>query len=251
MALALMTSVGDRSTIGPASGTSFGGGVAVVAGAGGPRGAGALIVRLGVTGWQALLNRARLFALSHEARSRLNTALATGNFVGAAIGSAAATTLWSAGGWTAVTSTGTALCCFVLGWDVAVRSWSTPPRRRTLRRTLVEAFDLWTGRYIGSMAAEVAVLIETNPALLGSSVTAYPQRFVEMVANALAEVLPAGCEGTAGDMARTLRSTAAGIKYEVATRSEFVTRMTIAIDLFLPALSGCARDIDASGSRES
>ncbi|MBG6067580.1 MFS transporter [Micromonospora ureilytica] len=63
---------------------------------------------------QALLNRARLFALSHEARSRLNTALATGNFVGAAIGSAAATVLWSAGGWTAVTVAGTALCCFAL-----------------------------------------------------------------------------------------------------------------------------------------
>ena len=63
---------------------------------------------------QALLNRSRLFALSHEARSRLNTALATGNFIGAAIGSAAATMLWSAGGWTAVTITGTALCCFAL-----------------------------------------------------------------------------------------------------------------------------------------
>ena len=63
---------------------------------------------------QALLNRARLFALSHEARSRLNTALATGNFIGAAIGSAAATVLWSAGGWTAVTITGTALCCLAL-----------------------------------------------------------------------------------------------------------------------------------------
>ncbi|SCE64661.1 Predicted arabinose efflux permease, MFS family [Micromonospora saelicesensis] len=63
---------------------------------------------------QALLNRARLFALSHEARSRLNTALAAVNFVGAAIGSAAATVLWSAGGWTAVTIAGTALCCFAL-----------------------------------------------------------------------------------------------------------------------------------------
>ncbi|WP_258400710.1 MFS transporter [Micromonospora saelicesensis] len=63
---------------------------------------------------QALLNRARLFALSHEARSRLNTALATGNFVGAAVGSAAATAIWSAGGWTAVTIAGTALCCFAL-----------------------------------------------------------------------------------------------------------------------------------------
>ncbi|MGC5287562.1 MFS transporter [Micromonospora sp. DT231] len=63
---------------------------------------------------QALLNRARLFALSPEARSRLNTALATGNFIGGAIGSAAATMLWSAGGWAAVTITGAALCCFAL-----------------------------------------------------------------------------------------------------------------------------------------
>ncbi|MDW5324348.1 MFS transporter [Plantactinospora sp. KLBMP9567] len=63
---------------------------------------------------QALLNRARLFALSHEARSRLNTALGTGNFIGAAIGSAAATALWSAGGWTAVTIAGAALCCCAL-----------------------------------------------------------------------------------------------------------------------------------------
>ncbi|MGQ5262437.1 MFS transporter [Micromonospora sp. ZYX-F-536] len=63
---------------------------------------------------QALLNRARLFALSDEARSRLNTALGTANFVGGAVGSAAATTLWSAGGWTAVTMAGTALCCFAL-----------------------------------------------------------------------------------------------------------------------------------------
>ncbi|MBM7489537.1 putative MFS family arabinose efflux permease [Micromonospora luteifusca] len=63
---------------------------------------------------QALLNRARLFALSHEARSRLNTALATSNFIGGAFGSAAATTLWSAGGWAAVTITGAALCFFAL-----------------------------------------------------------------------------------------------------------------------------------------
>jgi predicted MFS family arabinose efflux permease len=63
---------------------------------------------------QALLNRARLFAVSHEARSRLNTALGTSNFIGGAIGSAAATALWSAGGWTAVTIAGAALCCFAL-----------------------------------------------------------------------------------------------------------------------------------------
>lgn len=65
---------------------------------------------------QAVLSRAWLFALSDEACSRLSMAPTAGDF----IGSAAATTLWSAGGWTAVTISATALCCFALTlghWD--------------------------------------------------------------------------------------------------------------------------------------
>jgi len=67
---------------------------------------------------QALLNRVRMFAVSGEARSRLNTALGTGNFIGGAIGSAAATALWSAGGWTAVATAGAVLC------GVAIIVWA-------------------------------------------------------------------------------------------------------------------------------
>jgi AcrR family transcriptional regulator len=119
---------------------------------------------------------------------------------------------------------------------------------RSLRDRLIEAFDLWTGRYIGSMATEVAVLVDTNPALLGSVVTTYPQRFTEILTNALTETLPARHKGMAEDMARTLQSTAAGIKYEVATRAEFVARMTIAIDLFLPALKANGRNAAAGNS---
>jgi hypothetical protein len=43
-----------------------------------------------------------------------DSALAGGSFLAAAVGSTAATTLWSAGGWNAVTFTGAALCCFAL-----------------------------------------------------------------------------------------------------------------------------------------
>jgi predicted MFS family arabinose efflux permease len=62
----------------------------------------------------AILNQTRLFALSHEARSRLNTAYVSGLFLGGAAGSAAATVLWSLGGWTAVTVTGMALSALAL-----------------------------------------------------------------------------------------------------------------------------------------
>jgi predicted MFS family arabinose efflux permease len=68
----------------------------------------------------SILNQARAFAVSHEHRSRVNTAVVTGNFVGGVSGSAMAPVLWSAGGWTAVTTTcailsGTALLVWALG----------------------------------------------------------------------------------------------------------------------------------------
>jgi predicted MFS family arabinose efflux permease len=71
---------------------------------------------------QAILNQTRLFAVSHEARSRLNTVFVTGNFLGGAVGSAAATLLWTAGGWTAIATAGAVLCCFALGvWALGRR----------------------------------------------------------------------------------------------------------------------------------
>ncbi|MBQ1021946.1 TetR/AcrR family transcriptional regulator [Micromonospora sp. D93] len=127
--------------------------------------------------------------------------------------------------------------------DLAAAARVLEDTERPLRDRLVEAFDLWTGRYIGAMATEFAVLIDSNPDLLGPIVRAYPQRFVAMITNALADALPAPRTGMAEDMARTLHSTAAGIKHEVATRAEFGQRMTIAIDLFVPVL------VDGSASR--
>lgn len=49
-----------------------------------------------------VLGQTRLFALPGSARSRLNTAIVVGNFLGGAIGSALAGPLWEIGGWTAI-----------------------------------------------------------------------------------------------------------------------------------------------------
>jgi predicted MFS family arabinose efflux permease len=69
-----------------------------------------------------ILNQLRVFAVSHEARSRLNTAYVTSNFIGGAIGSAAATVLWSTGGWTAVSVAGIVLSAVALAlWAVGRR----------------------------------------------------------------------------------------------------------------------------------
>ncbi|HEY0937596.1 MAG TPA: MFS transporter [Trebonia sp.] len=76
-----------------------------------------------------ILNATRLFAVAGGARSRVNTAMVVSNFVAGAIGSAAAGLLWSAGGWTAVTSTGVIFAAFGLGvWLLGRRGPLVLPR---------------------------------------------------------------------------------------------------------------------------
>ncbi|WP_328737814.1 MFS transporter [Streptomyces bobili] len=69
-----------------------------------------------------ILNQTRLFAVSPQARSRLNTAFVTCNFIGGAAGSAAASALWPVVGWTAVSLTGAGLGCIgLLMWALGRR----------------------------------------------------------------------------------------------------------------------------------
>ena len=76
-----------------------------------------------------ILNQARLFALVPRGPQPAEHRLRHGNFIGGAIGSAAASVLWSAGGWTAVTLAGAALCRFALAvWAAGRRSALVLPR---------------------------------------------------------------------------------------------------------------------------
>lgn len=69
-----------------------------------------------------ILNQTRVFAIAPDARSRLNTAFVTSNFLGGAAGSGLATVLWSAGGWTAVSLAGVILSVLALiVWTIGRR----------------------------------------------------------------------------------------------------------------------------------
>ena len=65
-----------------------------------------------------ILNQTRLFDVDPAARSRLNTAFVTNNFLWGAAGSAAASLLWTAGGWTAICLAG------ALGGAAALLVWA-------------------------------------------------------------------------------------------------------------------------------
>jgi AcrR family transcriptional regulator len=103
---------------------------------------------------------------------------------------------------------------------------------RPLRDRLIEAFDHWSGRYVGPLSEEIGVLIDANPELLGTMPVEYPNRFLAIVTDALSATPPAPTHIPPGDVARTLLSTAIGIKHDAQTREEFRTRMTTAIDLY-------------------
>jgi AcrR family transcriptional regulator len=115
--------------------------------------------------------------------------------------------------------------------DLAAAEKALAGTARPLRDRLIEAFDSWTGRYIGVIAQDVATLIETNPELLGPVVTDYPRRFAAL----LIAAVTSGNAGRPDDVARTLLSTSIGIKHEVSTRDEFIARLAVAVDLFMPA----------------
>jgi len=119
-----------------------------------------------------------------------------------------------------------------LNGDVAAAERTLTDTARPLRDRLIDAFDQWTGRYVGPLTTDVALLIETNPDLLGPLVTDYPKRFATLVTDAMA----AERGRLARDVAQTLLSTAYGIKHDTSTREEFRARITIAIDLLLVAL---------------
>ncbi|WP_372351623.1 MFS transporter [Streptomyces sp. KL116D] len=72
-------------------------------------------------GQQAVLNSSQtvLYALRPEARSRINSAFMTSFFLGGALGSALASVVWAAAGWTGVSTLGAALAAGAL----AVWTW--------------------------------------------------------------------------------------------------------------------------------
>lgn len=104
---------------------------------------------------------------------------------------------------------------------------------RPLRDRLLDSFDRWAGRYIGPMVKDIAVVIDENPDLLGDLVEVAPQRFAELVTNAIASQATASDRGLAVALARTMISTAIGIKYQVNDRADYRERLAQAIDLLL------------------
>ncbi len=105
---------------------------------------------------------------------------------------------------------------------------------RALPERLLDAFDRWTGRYLGPMTRHVTAVIEDNPDLLGSITESAPVRFAELITRAIAAEAGPEHQQRALAVAQTLISTSIGIKHQAGDRPTYLHRLEIAIGLLLP-----------------
>ncbi len=104
---------------------------------------------------------------------------------------------------------------------------------RPLRDRLLDAFDQWTGRYIGAMSHEVNSMAGEYADMLGPTIADYPRRFAALLSAALAQSPDTAQAARSAAIAQTLISTSIGIKHEVTTRDAFLERLATAIDLIV------------------
>jgi len=97
---------------------------------------------------------------------------------------------------------------------------------------LLDAFQQWTGRYLGALA-DISVVIEDNPALLGPVVDEAPRRFATLVTEAVAAGPPGAGPARAEAVAQTLISTSVGLKHQVDDPGTYRERLAVAIRLVL------------------
>jgi AcrR family transcriptional regulator len=120
-----------------------------------------------------------------------------------------------------------------LDTSLAAASEALADATRPLRDRLLNAFDHWSGRYIGAMSREANSMAGEYADMLGPAVAEYPRRFAAILSAALAESPDAAQPARSAAVAQTLISTSVGIKHEVTTREAFLERLATAIDLIV------------------
>ena len=106
-------------------------------------------------------------------------------------------------------------------------------RARPLPERLVEAFDIWTGRYLNTTGGELSAVAEAHRDLLGPAVLDSPRRFHALITDAIVRARAPQDRPTSEAIARTLVSTATGLKHQATSREAFRVGLDTAVALLL------------------
>lgn len=106
-------------------------------------------------------------------------------------------------------------------------------RARPLPDRLLDAFDIWTGRYLGAVGGELSGVAEANRDLLGTEVLDARDRFHALVTDAIVSTREPQDRELSEAVARTLVSAAIGLKYQTTSRDTFREHLGTAVALLL------------------
>lgn len=104
---------------------------------------------------------------------------------------------------------------------------------RPLPERLLDAFDAWTGRYLGAVGGELSAVVEAHRDVMGAAALDAPHRFRSLVLDALLSAGSTRERATSEAIARTLISTAIGLKHQTTSRDTFREHLGTAIGLLL------------------
>lgn len=104
---------------------------------------------------------------------------------------------------------------------------------RPLGERLLEAFDVWTGRYLGAVGGELSAVAEAHRDVLGPAVPDASARFHALVTDAIVSAGAPQDRATSQAIARTLISTAIGLKHQTSSRATFRQELDSSIALLL------------------
>lgn len=105
---------------------------------------------------------------------------------------------------------------------------------RPLQERLLEAFDQWSGRYLGAVGGELSAITEAHRDMMSADALDAPRRFQVLVIDAISNTRSPGQRMIAADIGRTLISTAIGLKHQTTSRETFRQHLSTAISLLLP-----------------
>lgn len=117
--------------------------------------------------------------------------------------------------------------------DLGAADCALQDEARPLHARLLAAFDAWTGRYLGAVGGELSAVAESHRDLLDSSVLDAPRRFRALVVDAVVRARPPQDRATSEAIARTLISTALGLKHQTSSRETFRAELDTALALLL------------------
>lgn len=104
---------------------------------------------------------------------------------------------------------------------------------RPLAERLGDAFDIWTGRYLGAVGGELSAVADEHRALLEPAVSTSSDGFHALIIDTVVDGRPPEDRATSEAIARTLIATAIGLKHQTTSRDTFRQALRTSIDVLL------------------